>query len=343
MILETERLILRPWEESDAEECYRYAKDPRVGPIAGWPPHTSAEDSRRVIRDVLMVPETYAIVLKETGLPVGSIGLHRNDLAEKEDEAELGYWLGVPYWGNGLVPEASRELLRHAFEDLRFARVWCGYYDGNERSKRVQEKLGFRYRWTSEDVPVAQMGETRKGHVSLMTREDWSVMIESCVPSPDDLWFRRTMLADPETMSYNHAWGGTIPFPEQAWKAWYDHWIVNHENRRWYRYLKNPAGRFVGEIAYHYDDDRRIFAADVIIHAPYRGIGYGGRGLELLCGAARRNGVTALYDDIAADNPAVTLFLRHGFVEEYRTDEIIMLKKDLRDTETLIGKEADRS
>ncbi len=139
MVLETERLILRPWQEADAEECYRYAKDPRVGPIAGWPVHTSVENSRQIIRDVLTAPETYAIVLKETGLPVGSIGLHRNDLAEKEDEAELGYWLGVPYWGLGLAPEAAQELLRHAFEDLKLERVWCGYYDGNGNSKRVQE------------------------------------------------------------------------------------------------------------------------------------------------------------------------------------------------------------
>lgn len=56
--LETERLILRPWEEADAEECFRYAKDPRVGPIAGWPVHTSAENSRQIIRDVLSAPET---------------------------------------------------------------------------------------------------------------------------------------------------------------------------------------------------------------------------------------------------------------------------------------------
>lgn len=174
MILETERLILRPWEEADAEECYKYAKDPRVGPIAGWPVHTSVENSRQVIRDVLMVPETYAIVLKETGLPVGSIGLHHNDLAEKEDELELGYWLGVLYWGRGIVPEAARELLRHAFEDLKLARVWCGYYDSNEKSKRVQEKLGFKYQWTTEDAPVPQMGETRKGHVSLLTKEEWA-------------------------------------------------------------------------------------------------------------------------------------------------------------------------
>ena len=81
--METKRRILRPWEEADAEECYRYAKDPLVGPAAGWPVHTSIENSRQVIRDVLMVPETYAIVLKETGLPIGSIGLHfHSDLAE---------------------------------------------------------------------------------------------------------------------------------------------------------------------------------------------------------------------------------------------------------------------
>lgn len=172
--IDTERLILRPWEETDAEECYRYAKDPLVGPAAGWPVHTSIDNSRQVIRDVLMVPETYAIVLKETGLPIGSIGLHfHSDLADKEDEAELGYWLGRPYWGRNIVPEAARELLRHAFDDLQLARVWCGYYDGNEKSKRVQEKLGFQYQWTTEDAPVPQMGETRKGHVNLMTREEW--------------------------------------------------------------------------------------------------------------------------------------------------------------------------
>lgn len=173
MILQTERLILRPWDEADAEELYLYAKDPRVGPIAGWPVHTSVENSRRVIRDFLSGSETYAIVLRETGLPIGSIGLHGADLAQKEDESELGYWLGVPYWGRGLVPEAAAELLRHAFEDLNLSRVWCGYYEGNAKSKRVQEKLGFRFQWTTEDAPVPQMGETRKGYVNLLTKEDW--------------------------------------------------------------------------------------------------------------------------------------------------------------------------
>lgn len=173
MILQTERLIMRPWTEDDAEECYRYAKNPRIGPPAGWPVHTGVENSRQIIKEVLAVPETYAIVLKETGLPVGSIGLHRTDLAVNDDEAELGYWLGAPYWGRGLVPEAAGEVLRHAFEDLDLTRVWCAYYDGNEKSKRVQEKLGFKYQWTNENASVPLLGETRKNHANLLTREDW--------------------------------------------------------------------------------------------------------------------------------------------------------------------------
>lgn len=139
------------------------------------PVHTSVESSGQIIRDVLSKPGIFAIVLKETGRPVGSIGLHfHSDLARKDDECELGYCLGVPYWGRGIVPEAAREILRHVFEDLKLARVWCGYYDGNTKSRRVQEKLGFTYQWTNDDTPVPQMGETRKGHVNLLTREAWA-------------------------------------------------------------------------------------------------------------------------------------------------------------------------
>ena len=98
MILETERLILRPWTEQDAEVLYSLARDPRVGPAAGWAVHTSVENSREIIRDVLSRDETYAVVLKKTGLPVGSVGLDLGtDLAQEADERELGYWLGVPY------------------------------------------------------------------------------------------------------------------------------------------------------------------------------------------------------------------------------------------------------
>ena len=75
------------------------------------------------------------------------------------------------------MPEAARELLRHAFSNLSLDRIWCGYYDGNEKSKRVQEKLGFKYQWTSGDVSVSLLGETRKEHVSLLTKEEWESLL----------------------------------------------------------------------------------------------------------------------------------------------------------------------
>ena len=176
LTLETERLILRPWEESDAESLYEYAKDDRIGPVAGWPPHSSVENSRRIIRTVLSEPETYAVCLKEDNKAIGSISLKLNghtDMTDRDDECELGYWLGVPYWGRGIIPEAARELLRHGFADLGMRTVWCGYYDGNIRSKRVQEKCGFIYHHSCSSVPVPLLNETRAGHTNILKKEDW--------------------------------------------------------------------------------------------------------------------------------------------------------------------------
>ena len=148
-------------------------------------------------------------------------------------------------------------------------------------------------------------------------------------PEYEDLWFRQMMMSDEDTMSYNHAWGGTIPFPKEKWSVWHDCWIKNTEGKRFYRYLKNEDDQFVGEICYHFDDDVDGYFTDVIILAKYRGQGYGTLALSMLCAAAKENGVSILYDDIAIDNPAVSLFLKQGFSEKYRTDEIIMLKKEL--------------
>ena len=179
--LYTDRLILRRWKESDAESLYQYAKDPDVGPIAGWPPHQNVNESRSIIKNVFSSPEAYAICLKEDNKAIGAIELklyggNMNDLAQGPDECELGYWLGKPFWGKGIMPEAGRELLRHAFEDVGFTKVWCGYYAGNNKSSRVQDKLGFKYQWTTRDVDVPLMHEKRTGHVNLMTKEDWENM-----------------------------------------------------------------------------------------------------------------------------------------------------------------------
>lgn len=173
MILETKRLILRPWQESDAESLYEYAKSPEVGPIAGWPVHTSVQNSREIIKSVLAVPETYAVCLKEDNRAIGSIGLmigKASNLDIPDDEGEIGYWIGVPFWGQGLIPEACEELIRHAFEDLKLKNLWCGYFDGNEKSKRAQEKCGFKYDYTIKDVYWPLMDDIRTEHITKFTK-----------------------------------------------------------------------------------------------------------------------------------------------------------------------------
>ncbi len=174
MILETGRLVLRPWRESDAEELYRYASDPRIGLSAGFPPHTSVEDSRRVIRDILSKQESYAVILRETGMPVGSVGIVPSRCPEaREGEPELGYWIGVPYWGRGLIPEAVRRLQRRCFEELGSERVWCGYYEGNEKSRRVQEKCGFTHKCVEKDHVCEQLDLIVDEHFTCITRAEW--------------------------------------------------------------------------------------------------------------------------------------------------------------------------
>lgn len=175
-MIETERLILRPWKDSDAESLFKYAKDPEVGPIAGWPPHTSVENSREIIKTIFSAPETYAVVLKETNEPIGCVGImFSNSLhtaSMKEGEAEIGYWIGKPYWGQGFIPEAVRVLLWRCFNELDIETVWCGYYDGNFKSKRVCEKSGFKYHHTSYDIE-SPLGDKRTEHFYKMTKDEY--------------------------------------------------------------------------------------------------------------------------------------------------------------------------
>lgn len=184
MQLETERLFLRPWQDSDAEDLYLYASHPDVGPIAGWPVHTSIENSLATIKTVLAKPEIYAVVLKQTGHAVGSVGLmigKESDIDIPETEGEIGYWIGVPFWGQGLIPEAVRELIRHSFEDLHLEKLWCGYFDGNSKSKRVQEKCGFTYHHTNQNIFWKLMRDIRTEHITCLSKENW---IKEQRPSP---------------------------------------------------------------------------------------------------------------------------------------------------------------
>ena len=122
MNLKTRRLLLRPFQESDAADLYEYAKDPRVGPIAGWPVHTSVENSREIIRTVFAAPNTFAVAERETGKVIGSAGFTGRSRVEfPAPNDELGYALSPAFWGRGLMPEAAEEILTRRTSSIRWA------------------------------------------------------------------------------------------------------------------------------------------------------------------------------------------------------------------------------
>ncbi len=121
--METERLIIRPWQESDAETLYQYASDPDVGPRAGWPPHKSVEESLEIIRTIFHNDRTWAIVLKETGEAIGCIGYFiygESNINIGENDAEAGYWIAKPYWNQGICTEALRWLIDYCINEKKF-------------------------------------------------------------------------------------------------------------------------------------------------------------------------------------------------------------------------------
>lgn len=196
MIIETERLILRPFEKSDAESVFRYASDERVGPPAGWLPHKSIEESRRIVDIFRSKPEIYAIVPKELGEAAGAIQIKLGgdtDLTERGDECEIGYWIGRPFWGRGFMPEALRAIAGRCFCELHMNAVWCGYYEGNERSRRVQEKCGFIHMYTTEGLYVPHVDEVRTGHVTVLTRAAWLGKKEGAPKNSFDLIYEQVM------------------------------------------------------------------------------------------------------------------------------------------------------
>lgn len=152
--LNSERLILRKWRESDSSDLYEYAKSNLVGPNAGWKPHQNEEESKEIIKMFIKNNDTYAIVLKSENKVIGSIGLHNrrpdetlNDLKQRE----IGYVLNPQYWGNGFIPEAVNCLLNYGFHELNLDLIWCGHYEFNNNSKRVNEKCGFNYKFIKNE------------------------------------------------------------------------------------------------------------------------------------------------------------------------------------------------
>ena len=147
--LETDRLILRPWKESDVQDFYEYASVDGVGQRCGWLPHKSLEESRMILDMFIGEKKTFALELKENGKVIGSIGLEERAADLGIDETlkgrEIGYVLNKDYWGRGLMPEAVKAVIDYCFLEWSFDWLTCGHFLWNDQSRRVVEKSGFRY------------------------------------------------------------------------------------------------------------------------------------------------------------------------------------------------------
>ena len=179
-ILETERLILRPFELSDTESVYRnLASDPDVVRFMCYEVCESLEAAHKHIEQWLeyfnkLTPGSswclFSIVLKSGGELIGTIDFHEND--REAHAAEIGYQLGKAWWGNGYATEALRAIIDYCFESVDLNRLWADHDSRNIASGKVLRKAGMLYEGTARQCYV------RKGHVAdkvsyAILREDW--------------------------------------------------------------------------------------------------------------------------------------------------------------------------
>lgn len=293
MKITTERLILRPWEDADAEDLYEYAKDPAVGPSAGWPPHTSIGNSLEIIRSVLSEKETYAVCLKENNRAIGSIGLmigKQSNLGLRGDEGEIGYWIGREFWGRGLIPEAVNGMLRRGFEELGLKTVWCGYFDGNEKSKRVQEKCGFVYHHTNENVFWQLTDSVFTEHVTRLTSQEYFLSRQG---------LRIVRISDSPALKEKAA-----EWFSSKWSVPYEAYLQSMEESfaavvpEWYLCLDGDeiaAGLGVIENDFHPRKDLTPNVCAVYTEEKYRNRGIAGKMLGFVCSDMVSRGIGTLY------------------------------------------------
>lgn len=188
-IIETDRLILRPFQETDLDDFYEYASVEGVGEMAGWKHHENKEESKKILDLFIKEDKTFAICLKSNQKVIGSLGIEKygmeKELTEFQDYKgrEIGYVLSKDYWGLGLMTEAVRAVIHYLFFDLNFDFILCGHYHFNHSSKRVQEKCGFQpYRKLEMKT---QMGTKEHGTLTLLTHPNKKIVFH--FPHPETL------------------------------------------------------------------------------------------------------------------------------------------------------------
>jgi [ribosomal protein S5]-alanine N-acetyltransferase len=175
--IETERLILRDWNIDDVDDLYDYARNPNVGPHGGWKPHESKTESLEIMQTLFINKyDSWAIVYRENGKVIGSIGYEPDTKRPGINCKELGYAMGEEYWGKGIMTEAARAVIRYGFEELRLEIVSIYRNPLNQRSGRVIEKCGFVYEGTLRQAYKIYDGSIRDVACYSMTKEEYHVL-----------------------------------------------------------------------------------------------------------------------------------------------------------------------
>lgn len=173
VVLKTERLVLRCFEESDLDDFYEYAKVDGVGQMAGWMPHKDKDETRNILKMFIDEKKTFAVEYE--GKVIGSIGVENYSekaLPELADlkAREIGYVLSKDYWGKGLMPEGVKRVIQYLFEEIGLDCIACAYFLENSQSKRVQEKCGFVQ--FKEYAYETHMGELKDSMYTLLKKSD---------------------------------------------------------------------------------------------------------------------------------------------------------------------------
>lgn len=143
--LETDRLILRSFKIKDTSAVFDYAKRDDVGPNAGWKPHQSKSETRKIVEQFIDKDDVYAIVLKESNLVIGSLGIHYTTLGSLGQVYELGYVLHPHYHRRGIMSEVIIEALNYYFFTMNKGIIYVGHFEENLPSRKLIEKMGFKW------------------------------------------------------------------------------------------------------------------------------------------------------------------------------------------------------
>ncbi len=190
-VIETDRLILRPFKQSDLQDFFNYASVEGVGEMAGWKHHESIAKTQQILDLFIREDKVFAVCLKDSNRVIGSLGVEKYGMEDKLTEfdgyygREIGYVLSKDYWGKGLMPEAVRAVTDYLFRQLNYDFLICGYYNFNSQSKRAQEKCGFKpYRSLTMET---QKGTREQGTLCLLINPEKNI---------------RLMFSHPETLIY---------------------------------------------------------------------------------------------------------------------------------------------